>query len=155
MSATPTTTSTPTPSKSTEGVSLRAWGVLLLVMFLLTSAVGGSLASESSYVLATLASHIGLALVTLGLAAYGGAVVGRPYKALPRAWMGLAALSALVATIAGTLFYLGGQTNATLYLMEGFAGLGILASLLMIVFGGESGKRVPGGDSRSRPVAPA
>jgi hypothetical protein len=116
-------------------------------MFLLTSAVGGSLALESSYVLATLASHIGLALVTLGLSGYGAAVLGRQYKKLPQAFAGLAALSALIATIAGTIFYLGGQGNPALYAMEGFAGLGILASVLLIVFGGEAGKRSPMGNA--------
>jgi hypothetical protein len=145
MSAASTTTVSPTPLKPVEGVSLRVWGVILLVMFLLTSAVGGSLALESSYVLATLASHIGLALVTLGLAGYAAAVLGRQYKILPRAFAGLAALSALVATIAGTVFYFGGEGNPALYAMEGFAGLGILASLLLIVLGGESGKRAPMG----------
>jgi hypothetical protein len=143
MSAGSSTSASSTSPKSTKGFSLRAWGVLLLVMFLLTSAVGGSLALESSYVLATLVSHIGLALITLVLAGYGGAILGRPYKPVPRAFVGLAALSALVATVAGTIFYLGGQSNPALYAMEGFAGLGILASLLLIVFGGESGKRAP------------
>ncbi len=146
MSAVSNTTASPRPPKSTTWASLRVWGVLLLVMFLLTSAVGGSLALESSYLLVTLASHIGLAVVTLGLAGYGGAILGRRYKPLPRAFVGLAALSALVATIAGTIFYLGGQSNMALYAMEGFAGLGILASLLLIVFGGESGERASVGE---------
>jgi hypothetical protein len=113
-----------------------------LAFFLLTSAVGGSLASESSYLLVTLASHIGLALVTLGLAGYATSFVGRSYKAGPRGSAGLGAVSALGATIAGTVFLLGGQSSAALYAMEGFAGLGVLAALLMIVLGGPSGKRV-------------
>jgi hypothetical protein len=129
------------PPGATSRGSLRAWGILLLVMFLLTSAVGGSLALESSYLAVTLASHIGLALVTLGLAGYSASFVGRAYKALPRACSGLAALSALGATIAGTIFLLGGQSNPALYAMEGLAGLGILASLLLVVFGGDSGRR--------------
>jgi hypothetical protein len=124
------------------GRSLRSWGILIFVFFLLTSAVGGSLALESSYLVVTLASHIGLALVTLGLAAYASSFVGRTYNALPRASAGLSALSALGATIAGTLFLVHGQGTGPLEAMEGLAGLGLVASLLMIVFGGESGKRV-------------
>jgi hypothetical protein len=112
-------------------------------MFLLTSAVGGSLALESSYLLVTLVSHVGLALVTLALSGYGAAVLGRPYNARAKALVGIAALSALIATIAGVTFYFGGQSNAALYTMAGFATLGILVSLLLIVFGGESGKRTP------------
>ena len=140
----------PPPSSSTSssataavpGPSLRRWGILVLVFFLLSSAVGGSLALESSYLLVTLASHIGLALVTLGLAGYATSFVGRSYKSMPRGFAGLSALSALGATIAGTIFLVGGQSAATLDVMEGFAGIGILAALLMIVFGGQSGKRV-------------
>jgi hypothetical protein len=142
--------STTSPAQGGQGastpssrVSLRVWGVLLLVMFLLTSVVGGSLALESSYLAVTLASHIGLAVVTLGLAVYGAAVLGRPYRAPSKALVGLAGLSALIATIAGTVFLLAGSNSSALYAMEVFAGVGILASLLLIVFGGESGKRAP------------
>ena len=142
--ATPPSSSTPSSAtRAVRGRSLRGWGILVLVFFLLSSAVGGSLALESSYLLVTLASHIGLALVTLGLAGYATSFVGRPYKPMPRGLAGLSALSALGATIAGTIFLAGGQGAAALYAMEGFAGIGILAALLMIVFGGPSGKRVP------------
>jgi cation transport ATPase len=123
--------------------SLRFWGILVFVFFVLASAVGGSLAAESSYLSVTLASHIGLAIVTLGLAGYATSFVGRSYKALPRGFAGLSALSALGATIAGTIFLVGGSSNGALYAMEAFAGLGLLASLLMIVLGGEGGRRVP------------
>jgi hypothetical protein len=123
--------------------SLRWWGAILLVMFLLTSSVGASLAAESSYLLVTLASHIGLALVTLGVAGYTASRVGPRYKSLPRACAGLAALSALIAVIAGTLFLTEGQSNAALYAMEGFAVVGIVASVLLIVLGGSSGIRTP------------
>ena len=131
---------TAAPSRTT---SLRYWGILLLVMFLLTSAVGGSLALESSYLPITLASHIGLALVTLGLGIYANAVVARPYRALPHAFVGLGALSALGATISGTVFLLGGQSNPALYAMEGFAVAGIIGSVLTVVFGGVAGLRSP------------
>jgi hypothetical protein len=140
---------TPTPPSTgvIAGLSLRVWGGLVFVMFILTSTVGGSLALESSYLLVTLASHIGLALVTLALAGYTASFVGRSYRTVPRAFAGIAALAALGATIAGTAFLLGGQSNSALYAMEGFAGLGLLAALLMMVFGGPSGKRAPAGTS--------
>lgn len=130
----------PSGTDTTGGRSLRSWGVLVLAMFLLTSAVGGSLASESSYLAVTLASHIGLALVTLGIAGYATSFVGRSYRALPRASAGVAALAALGATIAGTIFLLDGQGNPALYAMEGLAVVGIVASLAMIVVGGPAGK---------------
>jgi hypothetical protein len=148
ISANPSPTISPTPPAASAAISLRYWGVLLLMMFLLTSAVGGSLALESSYVLATLVSHIGLALVTLGLAGYGAAVLSRQYQPLPRNEARLAALSALTATIAGVAFYWGGQSNAALYFMEVFAGLGIVTSLLMVVSGGDSGKLAPASTPR-------
>ncbi len=144
-----TGTTEPPAFKSTErsasrtGPPLRYLGVLLLVMFVLTSAVGSSLAMENSYLVVTLASHIGLALVTLAIGGYTASVVGPAYRPLPRNFARIAALSALVATLAGTAFLLGGQSNYALYAMEGFAGLGILASLVMIVVGGPSGWQVP------------
>ncbi len=136
-----TAASTPPVPLEPPGWSLRRWGILVLVLFLLTVAVGGSLALESSYLPITLASHIGLALVTLGAAVYGAAVLARPYRTAAKASIGLAALSALGATIAGTLFLLAGQSNAALYAMEGWAVLGIVGSILAILFGGESGNR--------------
>lgn len=125
------------------GATLRFWGVLVLVFFFLTSAVGGSLALESSYLVVTLASHIGLALVTLGIAGYAASRLGPGYRPLPRAAAGLAAFAALGATVAGAVFLFAGQSNAALYAMEGLATLGIVAALLMIVVGGAAGRREP------------
>jgi hypothetical protein len=143
MAMDPSAPSTPPSPDATAGRSLRLWGVLVLVMFLLTSAVGGSLALEGSYLLVTLTSHIGLALVTLAIAGYSASFVGRCYRASARASAGIAALAALGATIAGTAFLLGGQSNAALYAMEVFAGFGILAAIVMIVIGGPSGIHSP------------
>jgi uncharacterized membrane protein len=114
-------------------------------MFLLTSAVGGSLALESTYLPITLASHIGLALVTLAVAGYATSFVGRKYRAVPRALAVLAALSALGATIAGAAFWLGGQSDGALYAMGGLGVIGILLGLGLIALGGPSGQRAPGG----------
>jgi hypothetical protein len=133
------------PGNLTASRSLRYWGVLVFVFFFLTSAVGGSLALESSYLIVTLASHIGLALVTMAVAGYATRVIGRDYKMAPRASGGVASFAALGATIAGTVFLVGGQSNAALYAMEGFAGLGLLAALVMIIIGGPSGARDPAG----------
>ncbi len=130
------------------GVSLRSMGVLVFVMFLLTSAVGGSLALESSYLPVTLASHIGLALVTLVVSGIGTGVARRGgYRLLPRVCAGLAALCALGGTLAGTAFLLGGQSNAALYAMESFGVLGIVLGLILIVVGGPSGRKDPAASS--------
>lgn len=147
MGTEPPAATSSTDLGATAGRSLRAWGALVFVMFLLTSAIGGSLALESSYLAVTLASHIGLALVTLGIAGYATSTVGRSYRALPRAAAGLAAFAALGATLAGTVFLLAQQSNPALYAMEGFAGLGLLATLVMMAVGGPSGKRRPSGAS--------
>ncbi len=132
----------PSPTTGTEsGRSLRFWGCLVLLFFLLTSAVGGSLSLESHYLIVTLASHIGLAVVTLVLAGYATSFVGRSYTAVPRAGAALSALAALGATIAGTVFLVAGHSEGALDAMEGLAGIGLLAALVMVVFGGPSGKR--------------
>jgi hypothetical protein len=140
MAAAPSAPAPPRAMDATAGPSLRTWGLVVFVMFVLTSVAGSSLATESSYLLVTLGSHIGLALVTLALAGYSARVVGRTYRILPQAAAGLAALGGLGATIAGTAFLVGGQSSAALYAMEGFAVLGILAAIVMIVVGGPSGK---------------
>ena len=144
VTAEPTAPRAPGTTPTTPGHLLRLWGVVVLVLFLVTSVIGGSLAGENSYLPVALAGHIGLAVVTLAVAGYATSVVGRRYRALPRASAGIAALAALGATIAGTIFLVGGQSNPALYAMEGFAGLGIVAAILMIVFGGPSGNKTPG-----------
>ena len=125
----------------TPGLSLRYWGVLVLVFFVLTSLVGGSLALESSYLALTLASHIGLGIVTLALAGYATSVAGRYSRSAPRMGAAVSAVSALIAVIAGTVYLVAGQAAGALYTMEAFAGLGIVGALLMILFGGASGLR--------------
>ncbi len=109
MAATPTASAPDPATAAASGPSLRVWGVVIFVLFVLTSAIGGSLALESSYVSLNLASHVGLALVTLGIAGYASSFVGRSYRPLPRASAGIAALAALAATIAGTIFLVDGQ----------------------------------------------
>ena len=132
----------PAPNKpAAPARSLRPWGAVVLLLFVLTSAIGGSLALESSYLIVTLASHIGLALVTLGLAGYASMVVARSYRGLARASSGLASLSALAATVAGTVYLLGGQGAIALGVMEVFAVLGMIMAFLMIAFGGASDRR--------------
>ncbi len=138
--------STPLPNTAPASArSLRSWGVLIFVMFILTSAVGGSLALEASYLPITLASHIGLALVTLGIAGYTTRIVGRDYNVASRALAGLTAFAALGATVAGTVYLLDGQSNATLYAMEGLGVLGILVAIALIVVGGPSARRATSG----------
>lgn len=138
--------STPASAASTlatTGHPLRYWGVLVFVMFLLTSAVGGSLALEGSYLLVTLVSHIGLAVVTLIVAGFASSFVGRFYQPLPRAAAGIAALAALGATLAGTAYLLSGNGVYPLDAMEGFAVIGLVAAIVMTAVGGPSGKRAP------------
>lgn len=142
MAAEHTSPEPPQRTGTTAVPSLRLWGLLVLILFLVTSVVGGSLASESSYLPVTLGGHIGLAVVTLLAAGYATSFAGRRYRGLPRASAGLAALSALGATIAGTVFLVGNQSNGALYAMEGFALVGILAALVMIAVGSPSGKYV-------------
>jgi hypothetical protein len=136
------TTPPPTPtmlsSTTVSGPSLRAWGALVFVLFLITSAVGGSLALESSYVIVVLLSHIGLALVTLGVAGYTASRLGPAYRALPRAGAALGAFCALFATVSGAVF-LYTSSNAALYAMETLAGIGLIAGLIMMIAGGPSG----------------
>lgn len=124
-----------------RGLSLRVLGVLILVMFVLTSVIGGALAGGSSYSTLDLGSHIVLALVTISLCSYGSAVVSRAYGTYPRLFVRLAGLSAGVATLAGAVFLLFGESDVALYAMSGFALVGMVASVLVIALGAAPGSR--------------
>ena len=61
--------------------------------------------------------------------------VRAPLTAERRHLAGITFIAALGATISGTVFLLGGQSNGALYGMEGLGGLALLGALLMIIFG--------------------
>jgi hypothetical protein len=100
---------------------------------------------ENSYLPLTLASHLGLALVTLGIAGYATVITGRRHQTFSKAAAGIAADAALGATIAGAVFLQGGASNVALYAMEAFAVAGILAAARGLLSADPRGGRAPTG----------
>jgi len=132
------------PAPAPRGPSLRVRGVAVFVGFIVVSLLGNSLAFESGgYNVAYLAAHIGVALLLVAFSGHAAVLAARSYRGVSQAVAALTLLAAIGATIAGTVFLLGGQRNGPLYAMEGLAVLGLLGAILMIVWGGAGSLRQP------------
>ena len=116
--------------------SLRLRAVGMLVLLLLIAVIGGSLALESSYDLAVLAGHIVLALLLVGLSAHVLLAAFRSFGSVAKVGGTIAFASVLGATISGTVFLLGGGSNAALDGMEGFTIVALVGIVLLLVGGG-------------------
>jgi len=126
-----------------RGASFRVRASVALGFFLLEGAIGGSLASEASYNVAALAAHIALALLLVGFSGYTAAIATRPYPLAARLAAALTFVAALGATLSGTAFLLGGQSNSALYAMEGFFVVGVVALVFLIVLGADPKPSTP------------
>ncbi len=129
----PATPVPPAPRNS----NLRYRGVLLFVFVLVEILIGNQLALSNGppYPIVYLVLHV---LVAIGLVLGSGYALMIALRLPSRAAQGVAALTfvaALGATISGTVFLYGGQSNSALLGMEGFGGLALLGALLLIVFG--------------------
>jgi len=137
------TTAAPTPSAPAPANPpdrrLRWLGILTLILTVAVSTVGGSLALEgSTYSISYLGGHVGLAVVLILVSAWA-VVLSRRLSSRPaRIAAHMVLGSAILAFVAGIVFLEAGQSNGALYAMEGFAGLAVLASLLLIVWGSVS-----------------
>ena len=118
--------------------SLRMRAVGMLVVLLALATVGGTLALEgSSYVLGYLALHIVLAILLVGFSAHVFMATLRLSNTPARASAGLALLSALGATVGGSIFLFVGGNPIALDAMEGLTGVALLGIVLLILFGAE------------------
>jgi|SRR5580698_9144322 hypothetical protein len=115
---------------------LRYHAVPFLVLVLAEILVGNQLAlSGSPYPVGYLAAHVGLSIVLIALGAYLVAIAYRLHRSLAWVLSGLCFVSVVVATLSGTDFLLGSGAQSSLYAMEGFGGLALLGSLLLIILG--------------------
>jgi len=131
-----------TPAATPSVPSLRIRGIGVFVGFIVVSLLGNSLALESGgYGLGYLAGHIVVALLLVAFTGHSAVLASRSYRGLSQAVSTLTLVAAIGATIAGTVFLLGGQSNGALYGMEGLAVLGLLGAILMIVWGGAGSLR--------------
>jgi hypothetical protein len=130
-------TSLPRPiAPAVPSVRIRAFSIFVLVI--LEALVGNTLAFESSYSVAVLAAHIALALVIVAVSAHVVWVAVRYYRVPARVAALFTLVSAVGATIGGTVFLLAGSNVAGLDAMEGFSGVAILGAILLLVWGGRS-----------------
>jgi len=123
-------------SVSTRDSSLRYHAVPFLVLVLAEILVGNQLAlAGSPYPVGYLAAHIGLSVLLIALGTYLVLLAHRLHRA--RAWIPswLCLVSVVLATVSGTDFLWGSGAQSTLYAMEGFGGLALLGSFLLIIFG--------------------
>ncbi len=120
----------------TKNQTLRILALPLLILVIVESAVGGSLALEgSTYSMGYLTGHVGLAALLVLLSAWALIVSLRLSSRPAQVAAGITLLACLGATIAGTLFLIGGQSVAALEGMEGSAGLALLSTIFLFVWG--------------------
>jgi len=115
--------------------SLRIRAVGMLVLLLLVAVLGGELAGESSYTWPYLAAHIVLAVLLIGFSAHVFMAAIRGAKAPAKVGAGVAFVSAVGATISGTVFLLGGSNPIALDGMEGLAIVAVVGILLILIWG--------------------
>ncbi len=136
-----------TGSVPTRDSRLRYHAIPFLVLVLAEILVGNELAlAGSPYPVGYLAAHIGLSILLILLGAYLVIISYRLHR--PPAWIlsGLCFVSVVIATLSGTDFLIGGGAQGTLYAMEGFGGLALLGSIILVIVGSFP---VPGHQSAS------
>jgi len=121
------------PARDTR---IRVGAVAIFVLLLAELLLGNQLAVVGSpYPVGYLAAHIVLSILLIGFTAHvlvrSTRLPSRPAKVVA----GLTFLSAVGATIGGTVFLLSGGGSNALYAMEGLGGLAVLGAILLIVFG--------------------
>ena len=132
--STPGTPPTP-PGATARRLSLRMLAIPLFILIIIESLIGSELAFESTYATWVLALHIVVALMLIGLSGRAlWVALGYPTSA-PRIVAGLNLAASVGATAAGTAFLLGNQNPDALAAMEGFAGLIVLCSLIVLAWG--------------------
>jgi hypothetical protein len=110
--------------------------VPIFVLIVIEGYLGSQLsAAGSPYPASYLYAHIGLAIL---LVLFTGHVFGTSFRvpgAAARASAGITFLAAFGATIAGTVFLLGGGANSAFLAMEGLFGVALVGAILLVLFG--------------------
>ncbi len=141
MSATPSPT--PVPPAPPIRPSLRAQGVVILVLLVVEVLLGSELARIGPpYPWSWLGAHIGLGILLFLVAGNAFGISLRHAQGFVRVAGGLTCLATLGAVLSGFAFLFGGQSNAALYGMEGLAVVALLGSVLLIVFGSNAARAV-------------
>ena len=116
--------------------AIRMRAIPMLVLLIVEGVLGGQLAIVGSpYPIGYLAAHIVLAILLVGFTAHA---VRRALR-LPKASLKVAAtitfLTTLGATLAGTVFLLGGGAMSAFDAMEALFGVALIGAILLLVLG--------------------
>ena len=115
---------------------LRYLAIPFLAVVFAEILVGNQLAlAGGPYPVGYLAAHVALSILLIAFGAYLVIIAHGLHRALPSILSWLAFVSVVIATISGTVFLVGGGAQGALYGMEGFGGLALLVSILLIVWG--------------------
>lgn len=121
---------------------LPAFGAVLIGLVLEESLLGSALGMRKPYPREALALHAALAVVMVVVAGWVFRLALRLRGCRPPAAAGLARLSTLGASAAGAAFLFGGG-QAALFGMAGFAGLLVVAGILLLACGSAVRRAVP------------
>jgi hypothetical protein len=126
----------PVPPAARARSTLRLHGAVILVLLLVEVLVGNLLAMAGSpYPKLTLYAHVGLAVLLVLVTAGAVGVATRRGSRRQAALAALTFAATFGAAVGGVLFLDGGGAAAALDAMEGLAGLALLGSVLLIVWG--------------------
>jgi hypothetical protein len=108
----------------------------MLVLLIVEGALGGQLAIEGSpYPVGYLAAHIVLAILLVGFTGHAFRLALRLPKGSLKVAAAITFLTTLGATLAGTVFLLGGQATSAFDAMEGLFGVALIGAILLLVLG--------------------
>ncbi len=134
--------------------TLRILAIPIFGLLLIDSLLGDSLMYSPEgqpFPLSTLALHIGVALLLVGITGLAFVISLRLPGWRPRVAAGLPFASTLVATLAGIVFLLGSESPAALAWMEAFAAIAFIGDILLLVWGSVASSALPPAD----PVPPS
>ena len=134
-------TANPSPPVATDeatarNTTLRVRAIPIFVLLLGEILLGNQLAEVGSpYPVGYLAAHVVLSVLLVGFTAHVFLAALRLPKAAAKYAAAITFLSTLGATLAGTVFLLGGGSTPSLYAMEGLGGVALIAAILLMVWG--------------------
>ena len=119
-----------------RNTALRMRAVPMLVLLVVEGVLGGQLAIVGSpYPIGYLAAHIVLAVLLVGFTGHAFQLALRLPKGSLKVAAAVTFLTTLGATVAGTVFLLGGGATSAFDAMEGLFGVALVGAILLLVLG--------------------
>lgn len=141
---------TPKNRSNARNKTLRILAIPIFILLLIDSLLGNSLMYSPEgqpFPLSILTIHIGVALLLVGVTGLAFVISLRLPGWRLRVAAGLSSVSTMVATLAGTVFLLGGESPTALAWMEAFAAIAFIGDILLFVWGSLASSALPQADS--------